>query len=78
MRYIRVAKDKPADPREQGIELAGINLPVPASPVVRVKRETDASPPPRRKRERVVGLRQEDEPDALAGIISDPRKQPKL
>ena len=91
MRYIRVAKDKPADPREQGIELAGINLPVPASPDIRVKQERDASPAPRSvsrspdndapaprpKRERIVGLREEDEPDALAGIISDPRKRSK-
>ena len=46
MKYIRVAKDEPADPRDQGIELEGINLPVPASPVVLVKSETDASPPP--------------------------------
>ena len=47
MKYIRVAKDKPADPRGQGIELAGINLPVPASPDIRVKQERDASPAPR-------------------------------
>ena len=92
MKYIRVAKDQPADPREQGIELEGINIPVPASPDVRVKQERDGSPAPRSvsvspdndapaprpKRERIVGLREEDEPDALAGIISDPRKQPKL
>ena len=84
MRYIRVAKDKPADPREQGIELAGINLPVPASPDFRVKQERDRSPEndndapaPRPKRERIVGLREEDAPDALAGIISDPRKRSK-
>ena len=84
MRYIRVAKDKPADPREQGIELAGINLPVPASPDVRVKQERDGSPAndndapaPRPKRERIIGLREDDAPDAPAGIISDPRKQPK-
>ena len=65
MKYIRVAKDKPADPREQGIELAGINIPVPASPDFRVKQERDRSPandaPARRaKRERIIGLRKDD------------------
>ena len=84
MKYIRVAKDKPADPREQGIELAGINIPVPASPDFRAKQERDGSPAndndapaPRPKRMRIVGVREEDAPDALAGIISDPRKRSK-
>ena len=66
MQYIRVGKEMPQDPREQGVELAGINIPVPATPdfLVKqeIKQEPDASPAsdapaPRPKRERVIGLR---------------------
>ena len=77
MKYIRVAKDKPADPREQGIELAGINIPVPPSPDFRVKQERDGSPAndndapaPRPKRERIIGLREDD-------AAADPRNRSK-
>ena len=77
MQYIRVAKDKPEDPREQGIELAGINTPVPASPDFRVKQERDRSfandndaPSPRPKRERIIDLREDD-------AAADPRKRSK-
>ena len=77
MRYTRVAKDKPADPREQGIELAGINIPVSASPDLRAKQERDRSPAndndapaPRPKRERIIGLREDD-------AAADPRKRSK-
>ena len=61
MQYIHVSKDKPQDPREQAVELAGINIPVPPTPDFRVKQETEASsgsdaPALRPKRERIIGL----------------------
>ena len=76
MQYIRVGKDKAQDPREQGVEIAGINIPVPATPdfLVKqeIKQEPDASPAsdapaPRPKRVRVIGLR-EDDADAISAV----------
>ena len=80
MQYIRVGKDKPQDPREQGVELAGINIPVPATPDFLVKQEVkeeikqepDAAPAsdapaPRPRRQRVIGLR-EDDADGICAV----------
>ena len=76
MQYIRVGKDKPQDPREQGVELAGINIPVPATPDFLVKQEikqesspapASDAPAPRPKRQRVIGLR-EDDADGICAV----------
>ena len=76
MQYIHVAQDKTQDHREQGVELAGINIPVPATPdfLVKqeIKQEPDAAPAsdapaPRPKRQRVIGLR-EDDADAICAV----------
>ena len=66
----------PQDPREPGVELAGIHLPVPTTPnfVVKqeIKPEPDASlasdaPASLPKRERIIGLR-EDDADAIGAV----------
>ena len=43
MQYIHVAQDKTQDHREQGVELASINTPVPPTPDFRDTQETDGS-----------------------------------
>ena len=65
MQYIHVAKDNPQDQREQCIDLAGINIPVPPNPDFRVKQEPQDSassdaPVSCIKRERIIGLKDED------------------
>ena len=77
MQYIHVAKDTPQDHREQGVELAGINIPVPPTPDFRDTQETDGSsasdaPALLPKRARVVGLS-----DAQADAISSALKRSK-
>ena len=84
MQYIHVAKDKPQDHREQGVELAGINIPVPPTPDFRDTQETDGSSAsdapallqcveaPCSKRARIMGLS-----DAQADAISSALKRCK-
>ena len=76
MQYIHVAKVKPQDHREQGVELMSINIPVKPTPDFRVKQEIkqepDASPASdapasRPKRERIIGLRVDDA-DAIGAV----------